>query len=1007
MKKTGKNIKKNKKEKKEIPKNNNKNKVTQAISKFPQDTVVPNENNENNISVIEENGNVIANILQTNKIKNEPYRDQEVLENISQIKYTKRDSNSSIYIEDDYKETGDFNFISISEKVKPFLYKPQKSKEYSSHAFNNFNFLDIANTYRMIINILVDDDSLHSSNNLSKIFELIVLSLKDLNEINITNKDFLVCIYFQHFSNDKTFKEVFPGLNFFNCNNWNLKMNTFYCSYGEVISVNDTPIYVLNFYKESATYVEVYKFFYCNVINDLITLINADAKEIGKTFLVVNWPNGKLYKQSINKHFKSTILPNIFRICNNRNMVLIPDINYHINLKKDFFGYINKYNLDSDKIYVNLLWDSMCAYPIDHRFFFINMNFKLYLVLNEYYQNNKINIYANPYYHDYNLSLYLKQQVKNIVIQKIQQIKIEYDDIPSSLIDFFYDYTLRKGSEYANFIPLFFYFISFKNMSCVKFLQKFVVLFKLGCFLVEYFWLGLSLLISYVVFNDTFGSGDNNMDYFCSLGYAMIVILLLFISTIYIKNKTKIKLNRIYRNVKRNQESYVILFILYAVHYIYNAFFLICSIFALIHVEQGKSKEKGNKDYYLFQKKFFILLIIFNFLFIILPSFIRTGNLVSKGILYYIIAQLPNSTCFFHVPYLFTSIRNVNSNNRYLESVYISLYLLLNGLLTVMCIVFDTKRQRRMDFLYVIATIYAVLNGIKLVIIVIGFCLQNKFNKNIIYGQIPQYNVVNSEYENNLNDVNLYDNNTLNNRNDKNDRNEGNDNLKMNKNENNNSFGQNIYDKNVVYESKNVLSNNNMEKEHSSELDINSFDKNNLDLEKSLERNNYIERSNKSNKNIIKEDPIFKFDDLNSVKKTLTEDFKMKDLNYNLSKEKNLYENNINENDSNFYINNTNTNMDINTNIDMNNNNNENIINTAMNNDINNANNGNNEDVEGIIYPFDSEEGMPNVNDENENNINENNNNEINNEYYGNNNIDYNNYQGNIYYNEDMDNSGQ
>ena len=62
--------------------------------------------------------------------------------------------------------------------------------------------MDIANTYKMIINILVDDDSLHSSNNLSKIFELIALSLKDLNDINITNKDFLVCIYFQHFSND-------------------------------------------------------------------------------------------------------------------------------------------------------------------------------------------------------------------------------------------------------------------------------------------------------------------------------------------------------------------------------------------------------------------------------------------------------------------------------------------------------------------------------------------------------------------------------------------------------------------------------------------------------------------------------------------------------------------------------------------------------------------------------------------------------------------------------------
>jgi hypothetical protein len=214
-------------------------------------------------------------------------------------------------------------------------------------------------------------------------------------------------------------------------------------------------------------------------------------------------------------------------------------------------------------------------------------------------------------------------------------------------------------------------------------------------------------------------------------------------------------------------------------------------------------------------------------------------------------------------------------------------------------------------------------------------------------GQIPQYNVVNSEYENNVNDINLYDNNTLNNRN---------DNLKINKNENNNSIGQNIYDKKAVNENKKVFKNN-IEKEHSSELDINSLNKKNkLDLEKS------IERSQKSNKIIARNNPIFKYEDLQSVKKTLTEDFKMKNLYYNLNKEDNPYESNINENDSHFYINNTNTNMDINTNIDMNINNNENIINNDINND-------NNDDVEGIIYPFDSIAGIPNINDEN--NINE------------------------------------
>ena len=78
----------------------------------------------------------------------------------------------------------------------------------------------------------------------------------------------------------------------------------------------------------------------------------------------------------------------------------------------------------------------------------------------------------------------------------------------------------------ANSLQLFPYFFTFRNLTFTKFLQKFVLLYKLICFLAEFFWLGLSLLISYAVFNETFGNKDNNMDYFCSLGYAVIVIFI-------------------------------------------------------------------------------------------------------------------------------------------------------------------------------------------------------------------------------------------------------------------------------------------------------------------------------------------------------------------------------------------------------------------------------------------------------------------------------------------------
>ena len=812
-----------------------KKKTISSKNIFPQDTTFT-INKNNNIKINEEN--VIANILKTNNDEHKyPLDEKEKINH--KIKYFKKTSSTSITIDNDYKEIGDFSFINVSQKVKPFIYKPKKTQEYSSHAFNNFNFLDIANTYRMIINIIVDDDSFHSSNDLLKIFESIFLSLNSLGEINITNKDFLVCIFFQHFSSEETFKDIFPGLNFYSSRNWNIKMNTFYCSYGEVLSVNDTPINVLLFYKESSTFIEIYKFFYCNILNDLISLISVDPQEIGKTFLLVNWPNGKIYEKSSNKYHKSRILSNIFRICNNRNMILIPDINYNPYNKKDYFGYLLKYNLDSDKVNVDLLWDIMCEYPIDHRFFYVNMNFKLYSIIKDYYQNNIINIYSSVYYHDYNFSIYLKKKTKNIKIQKIQQVKIEYNDIPSNLITFFFDFSLKRGSEYANYFGLISYFFSCNNLTISKFFQKFVIYFKIISFIIEFFWLGLSLLISYAVFNECFRGDKNNIDYFCSFGYAIIEILLLLVSTIFIKNKPRIKLNKINRNLKGNKDSYIILLILYIIHYAYNIFFIVSAIIAIIHIDQEKNDEENNENY-TFKKNYFSLLLIIILLFYILPIFIRPSNLTSKGFLYYLIFQLLNSACFFHIPYLFTCIRNINSKKKNIESLYISIYLLLNGLLTIICLVFDTKRQRRIDFFYAISIILAFLSGIKLIFLVIGMCFQNRFNKKISTGQIPQYNIVNSENDKNLNDnyTNYINNN---NKIDNFNKNESQYAIKY--------FNDFQKDNEINIYNSEFKIRNKLEKEYSSQLNI--VPKNSLGLNQSEEREN--------NKDEIKSQKSIKF----------------------------------------------------------------------------------------------------------------------------------------------------
>ena len=43
-----------------------------------------------------------------------------------------------------------------------------------------------------------------------------------------------------------------------------------------------------------------------------------------------------------------------------------------------------------------------------------------------------------------------------------------------------------------------------------------------------------------------------------------------------------------------------------------------------------------------------------------------------------------------------------------------------------------------MDFLAIIAIIFIILNGVKLIVVMLGVCKQNSFNKNITSGNIPQ-----------------------------------------------------------------------------------------------------------------------------------------------------------------------------------------------------------------------------------------------------------------------------
>ena len=208
--------------------NKKKNEGISNKTKLKQKKLSKSEMN-NRISYNNDDGNnIIENILKINKIKSNSLKgNDEYQENINKESETKKR-----LLLNDYLQQGDFKFINIIKTEK--IYNKDILK-----------LLPNSHNYRMIINIIVDDDSLHSTNDLLKIIKMIESSLISLNHIKIPINKFLICIYFQHLSHESSFKYLFPGLKFYNF----INSDNFYCSLGQCSSKNKLNILLL--YKEA------------------------------------------------------------------------------------------------------------------------------------------------------------------------------------------------------------------------------------------------------------------------------------------------------------------------------------------------------------------------------------------------------------------------------------------------------------------------------------------------------------------------------------------------------------------------------------------------------------------------------------------------------------------------------------------------------------------------------------------------------------------------------------
>ena len=702
-----------------------KKKKNENISKikFSHKNSIKSENNPRVKYNYDNGNNIIGNILEVNKIKSNSIKTNPDFQDKFDISKFNEETKKNLILSE-YIQRSDFSFIKIKKAKEK--YEPKNIK-----SFYNFE------NCKIVINIIIDDDSLNSSQNLLKILRFI------LSQENINKNNILICIFFQHFSHETSFKYLFPGLKLYNyIESLPYSNSKFYCSFGNF--TQEKKLNILLFYKEASTFVEVNKFFYTHIISDLINF-HPDKKN---SILIFNWPNGKFFSEKKDKTGvggkpNQNIFKKFINICKNENMILIPDINFIPNEKEKDFGFVHQYCLENDKTKINLYWYMICGYPIDHRFYVINMNNELLYHLNNFYKR-QISIYANENYHDYSLVIYLKKYMKNIEIQKIIDIKVEYTGLPLNLKNYFHDLILRRGSEFVNGFNLLKYFFSCEICDHKRFFKKIFLFFILLNNFIQFFWLGITFLISYAVFNDTFGSEGNKMDYFCSLGYVIMTIILFSTSLLYIENKPKIKSNKFQRNSQLKTDGYYLILVLYLIHYLYFFFFIICAIIAVVHIKQGKYSDIYDSGFYILGINFFIIILCINIFLFMLPTFFKISNFFSKKFFYYLFLHLPNMYGFFHYPYLFTCIKTVNSKKRKIESLYIICYVLLNGIVTVLCLVFDTTRQRRMNFFCVMAIIISALSVVKIFISIISICLIKNFGKKFI-NENDEINYINEE----------------------------------------------------------------------------------------------------------------------------------------------------------------------------------------------------------------------------------------------------------------------
>ena len=618
------------------------------------------------------------------------------------------------------KTLGNFSFLEVNTKINPFKYKISTNQTSPS----NFYFLEDRNQYTLIIPMIIEKDNLSNSKKLRKTINSLYLSLPELIQIGITNQNILICLFFLHFSSNKTFSQIYPNTDYLAaCCTGDLDYN---CSFCYIVSSTGIPINIISFNKNDATPVECLKCFYLFILNDIkfFHSIENDEKIIYTNFYILNWENGIIPENNS--------IVNLIKTAN-EPMIIFPAIN---SIPNNLYGEILHFYFLYLQLYSYYYYDMTCSCPIEHKFNLIRIDKKLYEIIKHYFTNFIYND-AEMLYHDYKFGVYLQDNGYNTYY--INQINVSFYEKSLSFNDFMMVYSKLNSSYILIFIDLLRSFFLCQKISFLKIIKKIFLFFQILSIIIDFAFIGFSILIIFCSLSEAFIKEDNRIVHF----FIGIYVVLTFCSCCF---------SLISPSEFGDEISFLLFHLLF---YLYFIFFIICSLVAISKISENEFDYNFNK----FQMAFLLLLNVFIF---IIPSFFHCGK-TSKNILSgikFFILIFPGIYSVFRFHYLINCIDLIGqsitskrkSGNKILyerKKTLIFLFFLTNSIFCFFAF-FLTTRTRRMIFIFFIGILFTTFNGISLIAIVIGIIKLFFRKRYLIKFMVDELNFVKNETRDSL-----------------------------------------------------------------------------------------------------------------------------------------------------------------------------------------------------------------------------------------------------------------